>query len=340
MSQRFEAQKFSADGNLSASGTALLVVSTFCSAVVLGILAGIIHQWLYLVFLFPILIGALVGGVAVWAIRLGHLRNSLIAGVVSLLAGCIAMFAMHFYDYMQFKSSMQSELDALPPNQAEVIKQLPHLVATRNQQPAEIQAIIAELESHPMEFRALLVHDFLSYMDYEAHVGVSIKSTHNLGEKEGMHLGYEGTYIYWASEVVIVAGFAFYIGMLGAKQPYCNLCSNWKTRKELGIIRGPSEDARSAIEQGNLDLLSAIGRSASAGGLVVRAATCPKCGADSSVDVELRQVTKTKKGDHTKILCHVTYPGSAISVLEQIFASKPPLPTIPPTSRADGVQPS
>jgi hypothetical protein len=320
--QRFEVHKYEPDGGSTLGGTALLAVSGFCAAALLGALASFVGQWFYLVLVFPFAIGLGVGLASMWAIEVGRIRNRVIAGACAFLAGCVAMLVMHFCDYLRFQSTLREELAAAPPQAAAILGQMPELIATRQQQPPEIQRVIAELEKEPLEFRALLVRSFPGYVDYAAHVGVSIGRVHDVGKDHGLNLGYIGSYIYWVVEVLVVAGFAFFLASTAAAKPYCIQCEKWKKSQSLGSLQPAAEPAVEAIREGDLTRLHEHRPSTQAGEILVDAAICPGCRESGTIDLKVQRAVKNKKGEISKTeLAHVTYPGSALAPLQSLFSA-------------------
>jgi hypothetical protein len=321
---RFPAERYRHDGGFTAGGVALLTVTAIVTGAVTGAIASFISQWFYLVLIFPIAIGLAVAAAAGWAIKIGHVRNSLIAGAVGLLSGLMAMFVMHYCDFARFKSEVRANLEKQPPQVAEMISQLPELVATRDKQPPDIQQMIDELKKDPEAFRVLMVHDLPSYVDFSAHVGVSLKSTHSIGDKDkGLNLGYYGSYIYWGVEVLIVAVFTYFLASLAAAEPYCTTCNTWKKKQQLGSLQPPVETAVDALKQGELARLQENRPMPGTGPLLVIADVCPNCAANSPIDVKLVHSTRNKKNEEkTKTVAHVTLPGAALTPLQQMFVGK------------------
>jgi hypothetical protein len=330
-STRYEVEPYQAEGGFTAHGVGLLVLFTFSAAIVLGIVAGFIHQWFYLIFLFPLFIGFGVGFASHMAIEYGHVRNRIIAGVCSFIAGCLAMVVMHYYDYMRFQSTLRAELAKQPPAVAAIIQRLPELMATREKQPPEIQAMIVSLEKKPQALQIWQVHSFPSYLDYRAHAGVSLKSVHDVGgNAKGLNLGYIGTYIYWMIEALIVACIAFVSATFRASKPYCSQCSSWKEVKQLGSVQPPVENAIAALRSGELLRLRENHPLKLPGEFTASAAVCPKCQENSTIDVKLEQAVRNNKGRVSKKeLAHMTYPGNSLRVLENLFTTQSASPSAP-----------
>lgn len=275
---RFEVQPYTPDGNFPPLGLALTLGGGLAVAVLVGFLASFIGQWFYLVVLFPFLIGLALGGAGVAFIKVGRLRNPLLAGIAAVLSGVMAMGTMHYFNY-------QRTLDA-------VMKRLP---IDRN-----------ELESRL---------SFAKYMDIRATEGVTIgRAAHN---DKGMNLGYVGSYLYWLAEVILVAGLAWAMMRKTAAAPFCVGCNTWKNERRLAEMTVPAEDmAVQAVNEGELIRLLQCGEPIRTAGLVVKAAVCPSCGEEGEVDITLDRLTKNAKGEWTATtLTRVTYPGEVLSFL-------------------------
>jgi hypothetical protein len=52
--------------------------------------------------------------------------------------------------------------------------------------------------------------------------------------------------------------------------------------------------------------------------VLLRVAACPRCGAEAPVEVRLERVSASK-GSPPGELVHLSYPGEALPVLEQVF---------------------
>lgn len=277
---RFDAQPYAPDGSAPPLGLGLTLGGGLVAAVVVGSLIGIIGQWLYLVLLFPLMIGFALGGIGMGLIKVGKLRNPLLAGVAATLIGVMAMGTIHYVNY-------QLTLN-------ELAKRFP--IGRDN------------LENQMSFFR---------YIDLTAVDGVTLTSTHDAQGKGGMNLGYTGSYIYWLVEVIMVAAVAWVMMQKAAAAPFCVSCNAWKNDRPLAMVTVPTERmATQAVNEGDVVSLLPCAGPIQPVGLLLKTAVCPCCGADGEVDIALERVTKNSKGQQqSKTLTRATYPGEVLRYL-------------------------
>lgn len=275
---RFTVEPYVPDGNFPPLGLALTLGGGLAAAVLVGFLASVIGQWFYLVILFPCLIGLALGGVGMTFIKAGKLRNPLLAGVAAALSGVMAMGTTHYVNYQRFVDNVAKTLG------------VEH----------------AELEKHL---------SFATYIDLRATEGVTIsRAAHN---DKGMNLGYVGSYIYWLVEMAVVAGIAWAMMRTTAAAPFCVGCNTWKNERRLAEMTVADEDmALRAVQEGEVIRLLQCGQPIQAKGLVIKAASCPHCGAEGEVDITLDRLTKNAKGEWSATtLTRTTYPGEVLRFL-------------------------
>lgn len=279
---RFDAEPYRAEGAASLPSTLVLFLGLTAVAVPVGFLASFIGQWFYLVVIFALAIGALLGGAGILLVRWTKVRNPFVAGAAALAGAVAAMGAMHYATYFRDLRALDAQL---PPG------------------------LRAALEAQGARF------DFLHFMDRQARVGVIIGKP---GQKNGMNLGYVGSYIYWAVEAVFAAAVAFVMLRASAAAPFCSTCSRWKERRLLARLDTPDrEQATDALREGELVRLLQGAWPVAGEGLLLRASTCPNCGSASPVDVALESHAKNAKGQKSvKELAHFTYPGDVLPFLD------------------------
>ncbi len=90
------------DGGVPVGGLFGMIALTLLAGVAVGVVAGLIRLGFYLVLIFPILMGAAVGGAGYGAVTLCKVRNRFLAAMTGVLAGCVTMLAMHFVSYVFF----------------------------------------------------------------------------------------------------------------------------------------------------------------------------------------------------------------------------------------------
>lgn len=324
--RNFPTTPYRPEGGFNPVGAVLLLVASLLSGLMLGILAGLVARWLYIVLIFPVLIGGIVGAVGYGVIRLAKVRNTALGAVSGLLGGFFAMLSMHYLAYMNF----EAQLSNIPAQVREAERKLASMPPEEIQKQPFLDDQAKQAFSDPVHRAGFRVHNLWTFMHYRAKLGVTLSRTSSVGRNDsGMNLGYIGSWIYWSIEVLIVAGIALAVQHHGAKQPFCRRCQNWKEARNLGVL--PESDA-AALQEGNL-LHFATPPPQQVQGLVsVTVEVCPFCQADSPVDVVVSRMTQTGDGVVHQQMAHVTYPGEALPYLEKIFLPVPPPAADPATS--------
>jgi hypothetical protein len=178
------------------------------------------------------------------------------------------------------------------------------------------------------------VRSFFAFMDYQAQLGMEIKSTHGSSNERGMNLGYVGTYIYWGVEILIVALLAASIVKKRTAEPFCRQCQEWKKPQVLGAMNlSAAGNGVAAIMAG--DLATARQCAAPAGSTTTHATAfvCPTCDAAGEVDVKVATVTKVKNKTRVTVHAFATYPPNSLPHLADAFtpaeatAQQPPPPS-------------
>jgi hypothetical protein len=316
---KFDTVPYQPDGGFSQAGFGMLLALSMVAGVGLGWLASFIGQWFYLILVFPIAIGLVLGFVGVLGIKLGKVRKPLLGGVAGFFGGCVAMVGMQYFDYLRF------EREELPRIRDELIREM------RVHRPARGQPVPEPTLDEVRQ--AIGVENFFDYVDSVAEQGVKLTRA---GRGGGINLGYVGTYIYWAVELLIVAGLAFLIGASAASEPFCQECNLWKESKKLGTFQAPPGQPPTAVAEvltsGAVGRLAEFQPAPEGGNLLLTAAVCPHCRSAGYVDVKLEHITVNSKNEtQTNQLAHVTYPGAVLAVFEMLFTARLHAPDEPKT---------
>jgi hypothetical protein len=322
--QVYPVTPYKPDGGYTLNGVLLLVLSMILAGAAMGFVVYLISQLIYLILIFPILIGLALGAIGARVAKSANLRNPVIGGIAGLLGGIVAMVMVHYFDYQEFKGQIEKlspewkEFAQLPPDQQKVAE-------------ADLLAQATDREKAAEFLHALRIHDFPHYIDYQAEQGVQIKSTHG-GSGKGLNLGYYGSYIYWLVELGIVAGFTFGLVKTQAGQPFCADCMLWKKPRMLGLLAGPPQPAIEGVNSGELAKIVQAKPAALSGDLDLSVVTCPNCGR-SSAEVQLQATVVDKEGKKSrKTLAQASWPADAVPALEALFVRKPPAAPPAPSS--------
>jgi hypothetical protein len=153
---------------------------------------------------------------------------------------------------------------------------------------------------------------FWEFMDLRATEGVRLGKPGGAG---GGGIGYTGSVIYWALEVVITAVGAAGVALVCIGSPFCVGCNRWKTKRQLGpypVEPGYAVPAVGAGVPTGLLVPADAGKS-----VVVELHVCPACGAEGTVDVKAHG-TQKEGNKMRNWTAFVTYPGEALPAFEQV----------------------
>ena len=97
---RFDVEPYQPDGVAPPGGLAFLMVGVLGTAAALGLVLSYAVEQFYLILVFPLLAGALLGGAGRALVRAGRVRSPAVAATVAALGGVAMMFFMHYFDYL------------------------------------------------------------------------------------------------------------------------------------------------------------------------------------------------------------------------------------------------
>jgi hypothetical protein len=277
---RFDTEPYRVTGPSPLAGTLLLIAVLPVAGLLVGLLGSYISQWFNPVVLFPLAMGALVGGMGWVLVKAGKARGPVVLEVATVLTAGVTILGLHYGQYFRQLNAWEQQFPG----------------------------ILARGVSSPREFGR--------YIDREAEDGVTIGKP-DIGNKV-INLGYVGSYIYWIVEAGFVGFMIFVLLRLGAEAPLCELCQRWKKERMLGLLSDRPPDLVSGLLlDGHVLTLLKQARLYGEEGLVLKAAACPACGPEASVDVALEQLTRNAKGQkQTKKLERVRYPGEVLAFLD------------------------
>lgn len=221
-------QAYRASNRVPFGGFLLLLLVGAVVAIGVGLLMWAVETYihLYLILVFPIFAGAIVGGVLAWAVRAGKARSPLIVGLIGLAAGVLAYGTYHFAGYyITFRDSMR---EAYIENTGRT--------PTEEQFNRELDELLDD------EYGAT---GFIGYLTIIADEGFSISRTGSSSSSSGLELQGNIVWGYFAVELLIIIGFAVFLPARAAGEPFDEDDNTWygapvligmadnKTRKDL-----------------------------------------------------------------------------------------------------------
>src|SRR3954468_19553980 len=132
--QNFSTTPYQPDHGYTTGGLLMLIAALAGVGAVLGYIAHIISQWIYLIIVFPGLIGLGIGLVGTRMVTSGRIRNPWLGGLAGFGAGIFAMLVMHYCDY----ETLRSQLSGASPALRELAKIPPELLP--RDRPPEVTA--------------------------------------------------------------------------------------------------------------------------------------------------------------------------------------------------------
>lgn len=310
----FPVERYKRDGGATIAGLMMLVGALAITGAVLGYAVHWIARYVYLIVIFPVLIGVAMGAIGGRMVTLGRIRNAWLAGFAGFVGGVLAMFMSHYFDQQQFRrevlrTDVLSQLMELTPDKrAQVLVLLPPGV--RAQAERDLRA----------------ADSVLGYLDREAYYGVRIGDVGGTSEvgTRPLNLGYVGSYLYWIIETLIVAIITYFMVLEPTKVPYCVNCERWKSGNVLGFFTDPPGDVAAAVESGDLARIQRSNPTQDITDLRLSAHACDTCMEAGDADLKLEFFTIDEHGQSkAKIVAHVTYPATVLPYLLMIFKQAP-----------------
>lgn len=192
-----------------AGGALLLVLAILIGGAVIGALVSLISNFVYLIFVFPLVMGFIGGGVVAIAVRAGKIRNPGVALLGGVLIGLVIYGSMWTVDYLQFRNAVKSEILKRTPNAgtAEMETYIDKVLVTETGQPG-----------------------FLGFVLITDQDGVSIGK---VGSSNPINLGPTFSWVYWVLELLLIIWLAAQGGRTPAREPFCEACGRWYRKPEL-----------------------------------------------------------------------------------------------------------
>ncbi len=162
---------------------------------------------------------------------------------------------------------------------------------------------------------------FGDYLVWRAAQGIPLRLPRIRAE---FTLTHTWAFLFWIVEGLVaglVPGLTMYVR---AGKPFCTECNRWKKERELGFLNLPGWRAVELFTRAAFTELAAEVQAQKEGSIHLKAAVCPNCREEAPFELRIIELTKDAKGSQSaKELAHLSYPGSALKVLEALFAPEP-----------------
>ncbi|MBD2184193.1 hypothetical protein [Aerosakkonema funiforme] len=195
-----------------------LLLSSVIGGLAIGGITFAVSRLVYLVLVFPALMGLAGGMVSANAVRGGKVRNPLIASAFAALTGLIVYGTVQAGEYLSFKQEASREI---------------------SKEFGQVDRAIADKMIDAYLNQETGATGFWGFMKYSAKQGVKIGKFGT----EGAQLDETFTWVYWLIELAIIDGIAIALAYFAAQQPFCESCNGWYGEKErVGNVEGLSSE--------------------------------------------------------------------------------------------------
>ena len=247
------------NGAIRPAAVANLLISLMLAAAIVGVAAYWLGKFIYLILIFPLGMGLLIGMAGKWMVKLYAIRNLKVCRTASLLAGLMTLFVFQYTGYLEARQLLAEEpwVDAVLEMEA--------------YSAAERQLLwggqFTEAEYQESLKIAKAVQSFPAYVALEAEHGVEISRTGSgFG---GINLGEYGTWIYWIVEWMVIAWLCYITLRTQALAPYCDLTHTWMEPLEGFYLQNHPSEVFRAIETGNTIRMKRVAGTPPDGSLLV-----------------------------------------------------------------------
>ncbi len=203
-----------------ASFILLLLIGAVSGAAVGGILWALDnYAGISLVFVFPLVAGAIIGGLLAIGVRAGKVRSPFVAGLIGLLAALLAYGVYQAAGYaITFRAAARDaylENVGKSPTEAQIDKAINNLLLDETGETG-----------------------LLGYWRLSAQTGFSITRTSSSSTGSGIEVIGDWVYVYWLAEVVIAAAAALWLAARAARQPFDEDANAWYGKPERVAVAG------------------------------------------------------------------------------------------------------
>jgi len=196
-------KRYRPSGRLPFGGLLGLILATIIGSLVIGGLVFAVSHLIYLIVLFPLVMGAVGGGLLALVVRSSKIRSPIIAGLFGLLLGIGILGVYRFAEYyIDFRNEVTT---AVREEGGEDVSQ------------EEIDQFIDDVLQEEVG-----ASGFLGYLRYSATLGTTI--TRSSSE---IALDENATWIYWGIELLIVALFCAGLAFAAARKPFNEEADEW-----------------------------------------------------------------------------------------------------------------
>lgn len=215
---------YSPSYKVSASGLGRLALTALVGGAVIGAAVGLLSRWIYLVLVFPVLMGIGARILIAAAVKDGKVRNPILAALFAVLMAVTLYGTLHYVRYLLFLGD------------ARVV-----LAKTLQQQYLSVNEIGMRKLLEEWLVNETGVRGFPGYLALTAKQGLRMGgflSSGSYAVSSGKSL-FSGVWVwlYWLAELTGIAALAVWAAVPPAREPFCEHCQRWIRRGDhLGSV--------------------------------------------------------------------------------------------------------
>jgi hypothetical protein len=194
------------------TGAQWLLLTAGIGGITLGSVTFLVSQLIYLVVIFPVLLGLGSGWLLRQAVLRGKVRNPMAAGAVAVVMAGLLYGTMHWADYALFRQNANAEIRR-------------SLRGSRQNSPANITVdnFLKEMTGKT---------GFVGFLQYRSQQGLMINRS-----LMRLPVGSQIMWNYWGFEVLLTGAIALGFAYGAARKPFCEGCNSWyNTDDRLGRL--------------------------------------------------------------------------------------------------------
>ncbi len=279
------------------------------AGLITGLVFGLIRPFVWIVILFPCLIGVIhsvAGRKLVRQLVVRHLAGLAIACLVS---ATLSLTLTHYITYLFAQQQIVSDMGISGAFYQKVAHNYEvHQVNTEKS--TQVEEAIRYFDANPDMLSRARIQSFSDYLYYVTTNGLVFGFS---SEKPLVQLGATGTGIYLILEIFLAAIVPLIIFRSETNHPFCNWCGSWKMKQTFGPFTN-REEVLQVLENGELKIFEYV-EVAGPNDIFVAFHTCPRCQNKSPVDVTIHAVDPRTKEASSSIMSRMTYPEKAYTSL-------------------------
>jgi hypothetical protein len=213
---------------IAPQGILFLIVAAVVGGVAIGLLTYFVSTLIYLIIVFPLLIGAAAGGVIAGAVIIGKVRSPIGAAIFGIL---IAVILYGTYRYAEYEIGFKNDThDAY----IDILREeIPAGVTISDEELEEtLDSFLGDDTAADFELKDIVGSTgFGAFVEYSADAGVTFNRSRSTSGS-GFTISGTGAYIYWLIEFAVIAVIAAVVAHTRAKAPFSEETKEWYGKDE------------------------------------------------------------------------------------------------------------